>query len=51
MSSFRAEMAQKFEEQRMWLEDLIRSEDEGRILLEEENRWLRAELDKFRGGE
>ena len=49
LSGFRIEMAQKFEDQRMWLEELIRNEDEGRILLEEENRWLRAELDKFRG--
>lgn len=51
LNTFRAEMAQRFEEQREWLEDLIKSEDEGRIMLEEENRWLRAELARLKDEE
>jgi len=49
MAGVRDEMAVQFAEQRRWLEGLIRSEDEGRGALEEENLWLRRELGRGRG--
>ncbi|KAL6716699.1 hypothetical protein ACLMJK_006267 [Lecanora helva] len=49
LSGFRDEMVLKFEEQRIWLEELVRSEDEGRWVLEEENRFLRDELARVKG--
>ena len=49
LATFRAEMSMRFEEQRVWLEGLIRSEDEGRGMLEEENRYLRRELERLEG--
>ena len=44
LSTFRAEITQQFEAQKTWFEELLRAEEEGRMALGEENRWLRGEL-------
>lgn len=44
LKAIRAEMAQSFAEQRLWLEKLIRGNVEGEMALVEENRRLRAEV-------
>lgn len=44
LSILRAEITQNFEAQRTWFEELLRAKAEGRMTLEEENRWLRSEL-------
>lgn len=43
-TTFRGEITQHFEAQKTWLEELVRDQEEGRMLLAEENRWLRCEL-------
>ena len=43
-SAFRAELAHRFDEQEMWLERLIKGDNEGKMALEEENLRLRAEV-------
>ena len=50
LSVFGEEMSRKFEEQRRWLEGLIKSENEGRIELEEENRFLKAKVEMLKEG-
>lgn len=50
LSALRFEMAQRFDEQRMWLEQLIKGNTEGRVALEEENRRLRAEVTNLKTG-
>lgn len=44
LQAIRAEMAQSFAEQRLWLENLIQGNVEGEMALVEENRRLRAEV-------
>lgn len=44
LSTLRAEITQHFEAQKTWFEELLRVEEEGRMELGEENRWLRGEL-------
>lgn len=44
LKAIRAEMAQSFAEQRLWLENLIQGNIEGEMALVEENRRLRAEV-------
>lgn len=46
LSTLRAEITQHFESQKTWFEELLRAEEEGRMTLAEENRWLKGELDR-----
>ena len=42
--ALRAEIAQQFHAQRIWFEELLRAEEEDRVMLAEQNRGLRGEL-------
>lgn len=44
LSTLRAEITQQFEAQKTWFEELLRTEEEGKMMLAEQNRWLRGEL-------
>lgn len=44
LTTLRAEITQHFEAQKRWFEDLLRTEEEGRMMLAEENRCLKDEL-------
>lgn len=44
LRAFRAEMVQRFDEQRLWLENLIKGDEEGKMVLVDENRRLKAEV-------
>ena len=44
LGDLRAEIKRQFEAQKIWLEDLMKGEEESRMILVEENRWLRDEL-------
>ena len=48
--TLRVEMEQGFQAQRLWLEDLVRGREDGRLKLEEENRWLKAALARAEKG-
>ena len=44
LGTLRAEIAQQFEAQKAWFEELLKTEEEGKMILAEQNRWLRGEL-------
>lgn len=50
LTALRAEMAQQFEAQRSWLEELVKDGQEERVILAADNRLLRAELARSERG-
>ena len=51
LTALRAEIAQQFEAQRVWFEELLRDDEDERRVLAEENRWLRDEVAGYGKGE
>ena len=47
LTPLRAEIAQQFEAQKIWFEELLRADEDDRRLLAEENRGLRDELARY----
>lgn len=50
-TTLRAEITQHFGAQKTWFEELVKAEEEGRMTLAEENRWLRGELSRVEKGQ
>lgn len=44
LTTLRTEITQQLEAQGIWLEELMRGQDQDRMMLAEDNRWLRGEL-------
>ena len=50
LDKFRTEMTQQFEEQKNWLDEILKVREDERVRLAEENQWLRDELTRIGEG-